>query len=91
MPSLRGRCTVSGRVCFKSFKKDHLEILSIPSCSVVSRSWHYENVVVRPSFVVFLWLLGNWLKVAERAECKLVRGQQAWTRQANVQSENVNY
>lgn len=62
------------------------KILSIPS-----KSWHYENVVVRPRFVVLLQLLGKWLKVAGRLKCRLVCGQEYWTRQADVESENVNY
>lgn len=62
---------------------------SCPSPAVVCKSWHYENVVVGPGFVVFLWLLGKWLKVAERPKCKLVCGQECWTRQVNVVFEYV--
>lgn len=89
MPSVHSRWNICGIICFKSFKNDHLKNPVSPQLFCCSKSLHDANMVVRLSFVVFLWLLGRWVKVGKG--CRLVCGQGCQTRQANLQSESVNY
>lgn len=67
MPSVHSRWNICGIICFKSFKNDHLKNPVSPQLFCCSKSLHDANMVVRLSFVVFLWLLGRWVKVGKGA------------------------